>query len=158
MNEELRAYLGLEAKVAAAFNFFINGMLSALIYHKADLVPADTLSLAIDIVLTSLLMFILTAFFGMASLKRTKTLGILEPGSQMIQRLSRLFRHPVLFGTLMGMASAAVLFAVIAPSFGLLGIKTLPFDIYIFLKTIGCALLGSVVTLLSLNVGLRRVR
>lgn len=156
MNEELKAYLGLEAKVSAAFNFFINGMISALIYHKVDLVPADTISVAADLILTCLLMFILTALFSTASLKRTKTLGLLEPGNQMIRRLSRLFRYPVLFGAVTGLAVASVLFIFFAPIFAMLGIKLLPFAIYISLKAMGCALLGSGATLMSLHIGLYR--
>jgi hypothetical protein len=157
MNKELMAYLGLEAKVSAAFNFFINGMISALIYHKADFVPADNISLAIDLLLTCLLMFILTALFSTASLRRTNTIGILEPGNKAIRKLSRLFRRPILFGLLMGMATAAVLFALAAPVFALLGVKTFTFSAYIALKAVGCALLGGTVTMTALYLGLFRV-
>jgi hypothetical protein len=150
------AYLGLEAKVSAAFNFFINGMIAALIYHKADLVPADTISLSIDLVITCLLMFILTALFCKSSLKRTKTTGILPPGSKMVRRLSRLYRRPVLFGTVLGLAAAIVLFALAAPVLALLGFKSIPFGIYVFLKSTGCALLGSAANQVSLYAGLHR--
>ena len=42
MNAKIKSYLKAEAIVAAAFNFFINGMIAALIYHKADRVSTDT--------------------------------------------------------------------------------------------------------------------
>lgn len=157
MNEELMAYLGLEAKVSAAFNFFINGMISALIYHKADSVPVDNVSLAIDLILTCLLMFILTALFSTASLRRTNTIGILAPGNKATRKLSRLFRRPILFGLLMGMATAAVLFVLAAPVLALLGVGTLTFGTYIALKATGCALLGGTVTMTALYLGLLRV-
>ncbi|MEN6623727.1 MAG: hypothetical protein ABFD50_19535 [Smithella sp.] len=157
MNKELMAYLGLEAKVSAAFNFFINGMISALIYHKTDLVPVDYISLAIDLILTCLLMFILTALFSTASLRRTNTIGILPQGNNAIRKLSRLFRRPVLFGLLMGMATAAFLFVLTAPALALIGVKNLSFGTYIALKATGCALLGGTVTMTALYLGLFRV-
>lgn len=43
MNRELAVYLRLQDTIAAAFNFFINGMIAALIYHKANFVPTDTI-------------------------------------------------------------------------------------------------------------------
>lgn len=157
MNEEIRDYLRIEAMVAAAFNFFINGMIAALIYHKVDMVPTDTLSIAIDLTLTCLFTFTVTAFFCRASLQRTQTFGILEPGSQLLRRLSRLFRRPLLFGVLLGLATAAILFAAIAPVFTLLGFRAIPFGWYIALKTIFCALLGGGVTLIELYAGMCRI-
>jgi sterol desaturase/sphingolipid hydroxylase (fatty acid hydroxylase superfamily) len=156
VNEELKAYLGLEAKVSAAFNFFINGMIIALIYHKADLVTADTFSLSIDLIITCLSMFILTALFCKASLRRTKITGILPPGSQMMRRLSRLYRRPVLFGTVLGLAAAMALIALAAPVLALTGLKAIPFGIYVALKSTGCALLGSAANQASLYAGMHR--
>lgn len=154
MNEEIREYLRIEAIVAAAFNFFINGMVAALIYHKADMVPTDTLSIAIDITLTCIFIFTITAFFSWGSLKRTKTVGIFEPGSKLLRHLSRLFRRPLLFGILLGLAIAALLFAVIAPIFAWLGLQAIPFGWYMALKTIFCSLLGCGVSLTGLYVGM----
>lgn len=154
MNEEIKAYLRLEAMVAAALNFFINGMVASLIYHKADMVPADILSVAIDMTLTCLFIMTITAFFCRGSLKRTKTAGILESGSQLLRHLSRLFRRPLLFGVLLGGATAAVLLAVIAPIIALLDLQAIPFGWYIALKTILCAFLGGGVTLTGLYAGM----
>ena len=97
MNQEIRAYLRLEATVAATFNFFINGMVSALIYHKADSVPFDAVSIAIDLLLTCFFIFTVTVFFCRASLRRTKTYGILKNDTIAMHYLSRLFNYPVLF-------------------------------------------------------------
>jgi hypothetical protein len=154
MNEEIKAYLSIEMKVAAAFNFFINGMVIALIYHKADMVPADTVSIAVDLSLTCLFTFIVSAFFNKASLGRTKTAGILEASNPVIRGLSRLFRHPVLFGALLGFFTAAVMFGLVAPVFAFLGLKELPFDLYLIMKTIFCALLGGGVALIELYAGM----
>lgn len=156
MNKEIRAYLHLEVMVAAAFNFFINGMVAALIYHKADMVPTDTLSIAIDLTLTCIFIFAITAFFSWGSLRRSKNVGIFEPGSKLLRHLSRLFRRPLLFGILLGLATAAVLFAVIAPIFALLGLQAIPFGLYIALKTIFCALLGGSAALTELYAGMCR--
>lgn len=157
MNEEIRMYLSIEMKVAAAFNFFINGMVTALIYHKADTVPADTVSIAVDLSLTCLFTFIVSAFFNKASLRRTKTAGILEAPNPAIRGLSRLFRRPVLFGALLGFSTAAVLFGLVAPVFAFLGLTELPFGLYITLKTISCALLGGGVALIGLYAGMCKV-
>lgn len=156
MNEDIGSYLKIEANVAAAFNFFINGMIGALIYHQADWVPVDPVSVAIDHTITCLLTFTLTALFCTASLKRTKTAGILEQGKQKIRRLSRLFKHPLLFGILLGLLSSAVLCTLIAPLFALLGLKAVPFGWYIAVKTTFCTLLGYGATLTDLYVGLCR--
>jgi hypothetical protein len=156
LNKEIKEYINIEIKAAAAFNFFISGMITALIYHKADTVPTDTVSIAIDLTITCLLTFIISAFFNRASLRRTKTAGILDAPNPVIGRLSRLFRRPVLFGTLLGFFTAIVLFGIAAPVFALLGLKELSFGVYIALKTIFCALLGSGVTFVGLYAGMCR--
>ncbi|HWR62163.1 MAG TPA: hypothetical protein VN580_11160 [Clostridia bacterium] len=156
MDKEIKAYLSIEMKVAAAFNFFINGMVTALIYRKADTVPTDTVSIAVDLILTCLFTFIVSSFFNKASLRRTKTDGILEAPNPVMGYLGRLFRRPVLFGALLGFSAAAVLFGLIAPVFALLGLKELPFGLYITLKTIFCALLGGGVTFIELYAGMCR--
>ena len=63
MNRELAVYLRIQASVTAAFSFFIGGMAAALIFHKADFVPADAVSIAIDITITCLLTFAITTPF-----------------------------------------------------------------------------------------------
>lgn len=156
MNKEIRAFLSLQAKVSGAFNFFISGMIASLIYHKADVVPTGTVSLAIDLILTCLLTFILNALFCKASLTSSKTTGILDNGNKFIRQLSRLFRRPLLFGTLIGLAAAAVLFVLIAPVFALLGLKSLPFGIYILVKTIFSTVLGGASALMELYIGMCR--
>lgn len=73
MNRELAVYLRIQASVTAAFSFFIGGIDVALIYHKADFVPADAISIAIDITITCLLTFAITTPFCRASLRRDGT-------------------------------------------------------------------------------------
>ena len=156
MDKEIKAYLSIEIKVAAAFNFFINGMIIALIYHKADMVPTDTVSLAVDLTLTCIFTFIVSAFSNRASLRRTKTAGILDAPNRVIGYLSRLFRRPVQFGALLGFSTAIILFGLVAPVFALLGLKELPFSLYITFKTVFCALLGGGVTFIELYSGMCR--
>lgn len=108
MNEEIKNYLKTEALIAGAFNFFINGMIAALVHHKTDIVPVDAISVAVDLTATCLLMFILTALFDRASIRRTKTAGILKSGSRVVRFLSRLFGHPVWFGVLTDLVVAII--------------------------------------------------
>lgn len=156
MNKEIKAYLRLEAAVAAAFNFFINGMIAALIYHKADWVPADTVSLAIDLTLTCFLISAISVPFCRASLRRTKTEGIRETKNPLLRRLGCMARRPALFGASLGLTTVSVLFALIAPVFALLKISTIPFAGYVVLKPLLGALLGALVTLTALYAGMLR--
>ncbi len=158
MNRELAAYLRMEATVAAAFSFFITGMLVALIHHKADSVPFDAFSIALDLLITCPSTFIITAFFGRASLRRTKTAGILaNPAScnRAASLAGRLFRRPALFGLLLGLGVAAPLLALLAPLCALFGIAALPFGLYTALKCVLGALLGGGAALAALCAGLR---
>jgi len=154
MNKELKAYIKAEAVIAAAFNFFINGMVTALIHHKADRVPTDISSIAIDLTLTCLPILILTSLFSRASITRTKTVGILETDSRVMLSLSRLFRHPVLFGVLIGFIITAALFILTASAFALLGIYAIPFGFYVALKCVFAALLGGGAVVLELYTGM----
>jgi len=161
MNKELKIYLKTEAIIAAAFNFFISGMIAGLIYHAAEEVPTDVISIAIDLVITCILTFTITAYFVRASLKSTKTVGILPSAKVLVRFLARLYNtskkgiiYPLRFGVPMGLAAAVVLFIVIAPGFALLGITALPFYPYALLKPISCMLLGSGVTLLEMYAGM----
>lgn len=79
MNRELAVYLRLHATIATTFNFFIGDMIAALIYHKADFVPTDTISIAIGITITCLLIFVITTPFCRASLNRDKTGAFFRP-------------------------------------------------------------------------------
>ena len=154
MNAELKRYLKIEMTIAAAFNFFINGMVAALIYHMVDNVPTDIISIAIDLTATCLFTFILCSLFCRASVRRTKTAGILETKNRFTGFWSRLFRRPVLFGLLAGLASAAVLYLLTAPLFLLLGIYALPFGVYIALKCVFSLLFGGGVTFFALYSGM----
>lgn len=154
MNKEIKNYLKTEAIVAAAFNFFISGMIAALIYHKADRVPSNTTSIAIDLVITCLLTFTITALFCRVSVRRTKTAGILKTGSRIVRFLSRLCDRPVLFGALTGLIAAVALSTPTVTLFALLGIQTLPFGVYVILKCIFSALLGGSITALELYLGM----
>ena len=157
MNSELKSYLKTEMIIAAAFNFFINGMCAGLIHHKADYVATDTISIAIDLTCTCLFTFIISALFCRASVKRTKTAGILEMKSRFMRFSGKLFLRPVLFGLVLGFITAAVLWLLTATLFMLLGIYALPFGIYVALKCLFAAFLGGGVALLELYSGMCRV-
>ena len=154
MNDELKAYFGIQAKLAAAFNFFISGMVAALIHHKADYVATDAISLIIDYIITCLLIFTITAFFVRAGLKSTKTIGILEPKNRLDSFLARRFRSPLGYGVLAGFAVAVVLSAIIAPIAYLLDIAVLPFYPYVFLKAVFCMLVGAFAAISAMYAGM----
>ena len=154
MNAELKSYIKTEMAISAAFNLFINGMVAGLIHHKADYVATDPVSIAIDLTCTCLFTFVLTALFCRASIRRTKTEGILKTKSHFIRFSSKLFRRPALFGLVMGLICAGVLFAVTQTLFALLGIYALPFGVYVLLKCVFSALLGGGATFLELYSGM----
>jgi len=156
MNAELKAYLRIEATVSAAFNFFISGMVAALIYHKADFVPMNTASVASDLLITCLLTFTITVYFSRSSLHRTKTAGILDTGNRILLLLNRLLRHPLAFGFFMGWSVAAILFLPSALFLSVFKPEAVPFVYYIVMKTIFCTLLGGCATLIELYAGMCR--
>lgn len=156
MTKELRDYIRLETLVAAALNFFINGMIAALIYHKADAVSLNSVSISIDLLSTCLLILILAAYFCRASLKRTKTAGILEHGGMLVRRIGRLLAYPLLYGLVLGTLTAVVLTTLTLLFFALLGVYELPFYWYVAIKALFAMILGSGVTVLTLNAGMRK--
>jgi hypothetical protein len=144
----------IHAIISAAFNFFINGMIAALIHHKADTVSADTADIAIDLIITCISIFILTALFSGANVRQANTAGTLETASRTIRFLSGLFRRPILFGVLLGIVAAVFFFGITAPVFALLKIRTLPFGVYVALKCAFTALLGGAAAALDMYVGM----
>ncbi|MGI6317861.1 MAG: hypothetical protein ACOX1J_03890 [Dethiobacteria bacterium] len=146
MNRELAAYLRIQASVSAAFSFFIGGMAAALIYHKADFVPAGAISTTIDITITCLLTFAITTPFCRASLHRDKILGVFAAKTPPTRLLARLFRRPVLLVVSLSLCAAPALSALTALFFALLGVAAVPFYLYIVLKSVFSAMLGAFAT------------
>ena len=157
MDQEIRAYVRLEARVSGAFSFFINGMVAALIYHKADTVPFDSVSIAADLLVTCVLMVTLTAYFARASLERTGTSGIYKSDSRFLRSTSLLFRRRFLFGPLAGILVAIPCFLLIAPVPALLHMERISFGGYIVFKTSFTAVLGYSLTRLELYAGMNRI-
>ena len=154
MSYELKAYFSVQAKVAAAFSFFVSGMIAALLYHAAQSALTDVVSIGIDLTITCLLTFIITAYFCRASLKSTKTVGILPPANGFSRFLARLFRTPLGFGIVCGLVAAIVLFIITTIILSLLNVTALPFYLYVLLKSLFCMLLGSGVTILEMYAGM----
>lgn len=154
MPKELTAYLRPQAALAAAFNFFIGGMIAALIHHKADFVATDTISIAIDLTITCLLTFGISAPFCRASLRRDKTAGVIPAASRSARLLAFVFRRPALLYSLPGLCAALLLFLPAAALFSLLSVTALPFYAYVALKSVFCALLGAFATCALLYAGM----
>ena len=157
MNRELAVYLRTQAAIAAVFNFFIGGMIAALIYHKADFVPTDAISIAIDLLITCLLTFAVTTPFSRASLRRDKTGGVLPVNTSPARLLARLSRRPVLLCLSLGLCAALILSVPAALLFSLLGVTSVPFYLYILLKSVFCAVLGAFATGTVLYAGMCRI-
>lgn len=153
MNRELAVYLRIQVSVTTAFSFFIGGMAAALIYHKADFVPADATSIAIDITITCLLTFAITTPFCRASLRRDKTGGVLAAKTPPARLLARLFRRPVLLVVSFSLCAALILSALTALFFALLGVTGVPFYLYILFKSVFCAMLGAFAAFVVLYAG-----
>lgn len=157
MNREFAVYLRLQAIIAAAFNFFIGGMFAALIYHKADFVPTDASSIAIDITITCLVTSAITTPFCRASLNRDKTGGVLATKTSPARLLARLSRRPVLLIASLSLCAALILFALAASFFALLSVTAVPFYLYILLKSVFSSILGAFTTGTVLYAGMCRV-
>ena len=157
MNSELKSYLRTQAIISAAFNLFINGMVAALIYHQADYVPTNVVSIAIDLAATCLFTFGISEPFIRSSLKQTKTAGILEAGNRLMRLTAKLFRLPGLFSVVVGLTVAIILAVLVGALFIALGVYALPFGIYIALKCAFATVLGAGVALLELYSGMCKV-
>jgi len=156
MNRELTVYLRTQATIAAAFNLCIGGLIASLIHHKADVVPADAISIAIDLLITCLLTAAITTPFCRASLRRDKTGGVLPVKTSFARLLARLYRRPVLLCVSIGVGAALMLSALAASVLALLGVTAVPFYLYIALKSVLCAALGAFVTITVLYAGMCR--
>jgi len=156
MNREIRSYIRAEAIASAAFNFFITGMVVALIFHKADYVPTNLIDFGVDLFIVCMFIGVLTILFSRASLKRTKFRETQTGGGRLPRFISRLMRCAVLFGVLFGLVMFIAMFALIAPILFLFSITEIPFGIYIPVKCTFCALLASGATILELFSGVHK--
>lgn len=154
MTAELKAFYRLQAITAAAFNFFISAMITGLLYHKADAVPIDTISLAVDILITALITSVITAFFMRAAVMQTNTRSILPPRNKTFAALSRLFERPGRLGITLGIGIAVVLMCLILPLSVLSGVERVSFWGYVPVKALFCSLLGATITLTALYIGM----
>lgn len=156
MDREFAIYLRLQAAIAAAFNFFIGGMIAALIYHKADFVPTDTISIAIDLAITCLLTFAITTSFSRASLRGNRTGDVIAAKTPAARLLAWLSRCPVLMCAALGLFTALILFALTVSLFALLGVTALSFYLYIMLKSFFSAALGAFAACMTIYAGMCR--
>ena len=156
MNREIRSYIRAEAIASAAFNFFITGMVVALIFHKADYVPTTIIDFGVDLFIVCMFIGVLTILFSRASLKRTKFRETQTGDGRLPRFISRLMRCAVLFGVLFALVMFIVTFALIAPILTFFSITEIPFGIYVPVKCIFCALLASGATALELFSGVHK--
>ena len=156
MNREIHSYIKIEAIISGAFNFFITGMAAALIYHKADYIPADITGFAIDQFIICMCIGILTALFSKAGLKQKKLAETQTGGGSLTRFLSRLFRRAVLFGVFFGLVTFLAAFTLTVSIFALFSITEIPFGVYIPLKCTFFGLLSAGATALELYSGIHK--
>jgi len=156
MNREIHSYITIEAILSGSINCLLNGMVAALIYHKADYIPADITGFAVDQFIICMCIGILTALCTKASLKRAKLSETQTGGGSLPRFLSRLLRRAVLFGVLFGLVSFLAAFALTVSIFTLFSITEIPFGIYILQKCAFCGLLGAGATVLELYSGIHK--
>ncbi|OQB24946.1 MAG: hypothetical protein BWY11_00769 [Firmicutes bacterium ADurb.Bin182] len=154
MKREIAVYLKIQAAISAAFNFFIGGMIASLIYHKADFVKTDALSIAFDLTITCLMTFAITTPFCRMSLRRDKTEGALAANSPQARLFVWLFNRPLLLCVTLGLGSALVLFVPAAAFFALISVKAVPFYFYVLLKSLFSAAFGAFATCTVLYAGM----
>lgn len=154
MKSELAVYLRIQAAISAAYNFFISGMIASLIYHKADFVKTDALSIAVDLMITCIMTFAITTPFCRMSLRRDKTKGVLADKTHPARLFVWFFNRPLLLCAIFGLGSALILFVPAAALFALLSVKEIPFYFYILLKSVFCAALGAFATCSVLYTGM----
>lgn len=157
MNKELRTYVRAQALITGAFNFFIAGMIAGLLHHQADGVTTDAVSIVIDILITCFLTFAITAPFARASLRRDNTGGVIPARSSITRLLARMSRHPALMCILTGISTAIFLSILTVSLFSLLSVNSVPFYLYVVLKSLFCMVLGAYVTCIVLYSGMLRL-
>lgn len=158
MNHELSAYVRIQAIITAAFSFFITGMVTALIYHQADFVPTDAISLVIDLLITCLLTYAITSPFARASLRRDKVGGLIEAKSSFDRLLARLYRRPFWLSALLGVCTFLTLSVLFVTLFALISLEQVPFYPYVMLKSVLGSVLGAFVTVTVLYSGMLRMK
>ncbi|NLC43293.1 MAG: hypothetical protein GX783_03315, partial [Clostridiales bacterium] len=75
MSKQLWKYIGIEASISLVINALLNGLIAYFLHRNSEFVAVDWLSLAIDIVITSLFIGAFNAPSAASSLKRNKAEG-----------------------------------------------------------------------------------
>lgn len=156
MNKQLWKYIGIEASISLVINALINGLIAYFLHRNSEFVAVDWISLAIDIVITSLFIGSFNAPSATGSLKRNKAEGVLQARNPFIAFSSRAFQKPVRFGLLAGLCFIPVIFLLSLGLFSLLGVKQIPVLAYVLYKSSYTGLLGAAIIGLSLFTGMHK--
>lgn len=156
MNKQLWKYIGIEASISLVINALINGLIAYFLHRNSEFVAVDCLSLAIDIVITSLFIGSFNAPSATSSLKRNKAEGVLQARNPFVAFMRRAFQKPVRFGLLAGICFIPVLFVLSLGLFSLLGVDQISVWDYVLYKSTYTGLLGAAIITLSLYTGMHK--
>ncbi len=157
MSKQLWKYIGIEASISLVINALLNGLIAYFLHRNSEFVAVDWLSLAIDIVITSLFIGAFNAPSAASSLKRNKAEGLLQPGNAFISTFRRVFHKPVRFGFFVGLCFIPVLFVLSFGLFSLLDVKHIPVWDYVMYKSSYTGLLGASIIGISLYTGMHKI-
>jgi hypothetical protein len=156
MNKRLLTYMGVEASISLVANALINGMIAYFLHRKSGYVAVDWISLAIDIVITSLFIGAFNASSAASSLKKNKAANILTSKNSLINSMMQIFQKPVWFGILAGICFMPVIFVLSLSLFSLLGVVQIALWDYVLYKSAYTGLLGASIVILSLYSGMHK--
>lgn len=156
MTKQLWKYIGIEASISLVTNALINGLIAYFLHRNSEFVAVDWISLAIDIVITSLFIGSFNAPSAASSLKRNKAEGVLRDQNPSVAFMRRAFQKPVRFGLLAGLCFIPVIFVLSLGLFSLLGVNQIPVWDYVLYKSSYTGLLGAVIITLSLFTGMHK--
>ena len=156
MNKQLWKYIGIEASISLATNALINGLIAYFLHSNSEFVAVDWISLAIDIVITSLFIGSFNASSAASSLKRNKAEGVLQAENSFVALMQATFQKPIRFGLLAGLCFIPVIFVLSLGLFSLLGVNQIPVWDYVLYKSSYTGLLGAVIITLSLFTGMHK--
>lgn len=148
--------MGIEASISLVINALINGLIAYFLHRNSAFVAVDWLSLAIDIVITSLFIGFFNASSAGGSLKKNKATGILPARNPFVAFMQKAFQKPGRFGLFAGICFMPVIFTLSLGLFSLLGVYQIPVWDYVLYKSSYTGLLGAAIIGLSLFSGMHK--